>query len=172
MKRRALMPDIEAKARRDALNQMADAYKAAYDKSIEHGEPDAYPLANQLAARVVLSWRSKEADKQVTTALADLEQLAATLAGTRTDAFNLAASADRLLLHALQERTVSDDTRSTIAGLLSRAMSRGASSNVRDSMRTQIQFFRQMMKTEFPKDDRAEIVAQMNALEKALFPKA
>jgi hypothetical protein len=131
-------------------------------------KPDS---SNQLAAVVVLSWRSKEADKKVTAALADLEQLAATLAGTRTDAFNLAASADRLLLHALQQRELSDATRATIVGLLSRAMSRGASSNLRDALRTQIQFFRQMMRTEFPKDDRAAIVAQMNALEKALFPK-
>src|SRR4029079_11221898 len=103
--------------------------------------------------------------------LADLEQLAAKLGATRTDAFNLAASADRLLLHALQERELRDATRTAIVGLLSRAMSRGASSKVRDSMRTQIQFFRQMMRTEFPTDDRAEIVAQMNKLEKALFPK-
>ena len=36
-------------------------------------------------------------------------------------------------------------------------------------MRTQIQFFRQMMKTEFPKDDRTEIIGQMNQLEQALF---
>jgi len=108
----------------------------------------------------------------VTAALADLEQLAAKLAGTRTDAFNLAASANRLLLHALQERDLSDATRARIVELLSRAMSRGASSKSRDSMQTQIQFFRQMMKTEFPKDDRTEIIGQMNQLEKALFSKA
>jgi hypothetical protein len=29
-----------------------------------------------------------------------------------------------------------------------------------------------MMKTEFPKDDRTEIIGQMNQLEKALFAKA
>src|SRR4029453_14493785 len=162
MKRRALMPGIEAKVRRTALREMADAYKAAYDKSVKSGEPDAYPLANQLAAGVVLSWRSKDADKKVTAALADLEQLAAKLAGTRTDAFNLAASANRLLLHALQERDLSDATRARIVELLSRAMSRGASSKARDSMQTQIQFIRQMMKTEFPKDDRTEIFGQMN----------
>ena len=171
MKRRALMPDIEAKVRRDALNEMADAYQAAYDRSVERGEPDPYPLANQLAANIVLSWRSKEADKKATAALADLEQLAARLAGTKTDAFNLSASADRLLLHALQDREVSDATRATIVERLSSAVSRGASPLVRDSMRTQIRFYRQMMKTEFPKDDRAEIIEQLNQLEQALLPK-
>jgi hypothetical protein len=172
MKRRALLPGIEAKARRGALSEMARAYKAAYDKSVKSGEPVAYPLANQLAANVVLSWRSKEADKTVTAGLEDLGQLAAQLAGTRTDAFNLAASAERLLLQALQQRELSDATRARIVDLMSRAMSRGASATVRESMRTQIQFFRQMMRTEFPKDDRAAIIGQMNSLETALFPKA
>jgi hypothetical protein len=172
MKRRALLPGIEAKARRGALSEMAGAYKAAYDKSVKSGEPVAYPLANQLAANVVLSWRSKEADKTVAAGLEDLGQLAAQLAGTRTDAFNLAASAERLLLQALLQRELSDATRARIVDLMSGAMSRGASASVRESMRTQIQFFRQMMRTEFPKDDRAAIIGQMNSLETALFPKA
>src|SRR4029453_14029653 len=92
--------------------------------------------------------------------------------GTRPDFFNLAASANRLLLHALQERDLSDATRARIVELLSRAMSRGASSKGGDSMQTKTQVFRQMMKTEFPKDDRTEIIGQMNQLEKALFAKA
>jgi hypothetical protein len=76
------------------------------------------------------------------------------------------------LLQALQQRELSDATRARIVDLMSRAMSRGASATVRESMRTQIQFFRQMMRTEFPKDDRAAIIGQMNSLETALFPKA
>jgi hypothetical protein len=39
---------------------------------------------------------------------------------------------------------------------------------VRDSMRTQFRFFRQMMETEFPKEGRDEIVRQLTQLEEKL----
>ncbi len=170
MKRRAMLPEADAASRRGALREMSRAYGAAYELSRKRGAGDAYPLANQIAADVVVSWRSTEAGSRdaVAAKLRDLEELAIALAGTQTDAFNLSATADRLMLQALLRRDSTDTTFEGIFDAFSAALSRGASSKVRDSMRTQFQFFRHFMKTEFPKDEREQIIRQMMLLEEKL----
>jgi hypothetical protein len=171
LKRRALMPGVAGATRRNALRGMREAYKAAYDHSRKTGAGDAYPLANQIGADVVLSWRSKAASNQDTVAAAidELEQLAASLAATKTDTFNLSAAADRLLLRALLRQDLDEPTRTQIGKAYQRAMSRGSTSKVRDSIRTQFRFFRTLMKTELPKDiGRDQILQQLKALENKL----
>jgi tetratricopeptide (TPR) repeat protein len=178
LKHRALMPGIDAATRRKALREMRDAYEAAYVHSKRNGPGDAYPLANQIAGDVVLSWRGKGRPSAtlgtgvngdaVGASITELEQLATALAATHTDTFNLSAAADRLLLRALLRRDLDDGARDLVAQAYTSAMSRGATSKVRDSMRTQFRFFRQMMETEFPKEGRDEIIRQLTQLEEKL----
>ena len=163
-KRRALM-SIKAAARRQALRGMSRAYKQAYDVSRENQAGDAYPLSNQIAADVVLSWHARPPN-DVAAALEDLRRLAGSLAGTRTDTFSLTAQADCLLLDALSRRKLDEPTRVAIAQAFARALSRGASSKARASIGSQFQFFARLAATELPKEDRATLIEQLTLLEK------
>ena len=166
MKRRALVSSKTGME--DVLGKMSAAYKAAYDLSCKHGKPDAYPLGNQIAADVVLSWATEDAadgTAGVLESLKTLEELAGTLTGSRTDTFNLLAAADRLLLQALAERNLDDAVRGRIQERFAAAMSRGATARQRDSMRTQFQFFGSLMQTRFPKAGRDEMSRQIKLLD-------
>ena len=168
MKRRALLPSKNG-ARHKALQEMSAAYKAAYDLSIKNNAPDAYPLGNQIAADVVLSWGTKDTSKErviaVQASLEALAEVADTLARTRTDTFNLLAAADRLLLDALVRRSLDDTARARIQVKFAAALSRGATARERDSIRTQFRFFTNLMQTEFPSAGRKEMLGQMALLE-------
>ena len=172
MKRRALLPPGKAATRREALREMSKAYKAAYERSRKNAAGDPYPLANQIATDIVLSWRSKVTQNGLATgeyaSLKELEEVANAMAGSRTDVFILTAAADRLLLQALVQRQLNDKTRDAIVEKFSSALSRGATAKQRDSMRTQFQFFRCLMQTEFPKEGREEMIRQMELLEEKL----
>jgi len=167
MKRRAeLGPNPEA--RRDALAQMSDAYGKAFDLSRRGGRAgDPYPLANRIAADVVTSWRSGNgadagAIEELLTLLDAAEQAGA---GTHTDAFNLVARAERDLLQALLAGALDEATSRRVEEAFARGLSRGASAQHRDSVRTQFRFFRTMMATEFPEERRDEMIARLSALE-------
>ena len=171
MKRRALLPAKEG-VRQKALQGMSAAYRAAYELSSKNNARDAYPLGNQIAADVVLSWGTKETSQErvaaVLALLEELEEVAEALASTRTDTFNLSAAADRLLLYALVQRNMDDNARAKIVTRFAAALSRGATAKERDSMRTQFQFFTTLMQTEFPKGARSGMLAQMALLEAAV----
>lgn len=171
MKRRALLPSSPG-VRHKSLQEMSAAYRSAYELSCKNNGRDAYPLGNQIAADVVLSWGAKGASKErvaaVLASLEELEEVAGALASTRTDTFNLSAAADRLLLHALVQRELDDKARARILVKFRAALSRGATVRERDSMRTQFRFFRSLMQTEFPKAGRAEMMRQMALLEEAM----
>jgi pimeloyl-ACP methyl ester carboxylesterase/tetratricopeptide (TPR) repeat protein len=167
LKRRAVMAADSDKVR-EALKAMSAAYEEAYKRSCAIKKPDAYPLVNQIAADVVLSWGTKgdvkKAPAGLLSSLKILEDLSASLASSRTDAFNLSAAADLLLLRALAERRLDDKTRDRIAERFTAALSRGASERIRDSMRTQFGFFLQVMKTQFPEPARDKMIDQMEGL--------
>jgi pimeloyl-ACP methyl ester carboxylesterase/tetratricopeptide (TPR) repeat protein len=166
LKRRAVLPGIDAATRRKALCGMRTAYEAAYHLSRENGLGDAYPLGNQIAADIVLSWsNTTNKGDDVAASIDELEQLASALASTRTDTFNLVASADHLLLRALVRRDLNEAVCEGIAQGFTNALSRGASSKERDSIRTQFRFFRALMGTEFPQEGRDEMIQQMTTLE-------
>jgi pimeloyl-ACP methyl ester carboxylesterase/tetratricopeptide (TPR) repeat protein len=168
MKRRAMVTR-DPKARRKALERMSEAYKRAYDISRQRGTADAYPLGNQIAADVVLSWRTngtrRRAAAGVSASLKELETLASELGGSRTDVFSLSAAADRLLLHALLKRELDEKTCAGVLERLLSALSRGATARQRDSMRTQFHFFRRLMETDFPEARREATIRQIMLLE-------
>jgi len=169
MKRRAQLPGLKSADRRTALREMSAAYEKSYERSRQNGVGNPFPLTNHLAADIVLSWTANKAlGKQIAKALAEYEQLAALLAAKETDPFILSGPADCLLLQALNRRVLDDAARNRIVQAFRGALSRGASSKVRDSMRTQFRFYRRLMETELPKEERAELIAQITALEEAL----
>ncbi len=168
MQRRVLVPALTGAARREALQKMSDAYRAAYERSVQSGAPDAYPLANQIAADIVRSWRHRTIRSTAKTSLAALEQLATELATDRTDTFNLSAAADRLLLESLLNRRLDDATRSRIHDSFAAALSRGASPGARLSIRTRFGFFLSLLATEFPEEGRDVMIQQLTWLQEKL----
>src|SRR4051812_32120093 len=163
MKRRALLPGVKQPSRRAALSEMRNAYKAAYDLSVERGHPDAYPLANRLAADVVLSWHADDGGgtaDELKASVSELRQLAGALAGTRTDTFTLSAAADAELLDVLVERSTDDEAWARVEGVFTGVLSRGATPRVRDSMRVQLRFLRQMAEHALTKSENPDAVIE------------
>jgi hypothetical protein len=171
-KRRALLPGITEASRRKALSDMRKAYTAAYDLSRERGEPAAYALANRLAADVVLSWHREDGSgnaKDLKASVSELRQIAGALAGTRTDTFTLSAAADAELLDVLVERSTDDERWARVEGVFTGVLSRGATPRVRDSMRVQLRFLRQMAEHALPKgDERAALIDRLDRLDQAI----
>ncbi len=176
MKRRAIGVARDAKLRRKALEEMRDAYKNAYDMSRANGAGDAFPLGNQIAADLVLSWRDNGSPKKddaragVAASLKELRTMADGLASSNTDFFSLVVVADQMLLQALMEGQLDDKTRDGILQKFKRALSRGITARQRDSVRTQFLFFRRLMQAGFAKEDRDRIVPQLEFLEQKLVP--
>lgn len=152
-KRQAMFGD-EA-LRRQALEAMSEAYRHAYERSREAGDPDTYPLANWIAADVVLGWRDETRARAVPPLLAEYTGLAGRRMSEATDPFVLSAAADALLLKALAARSLDGRARAAIQQKFTNALSRGASARVRDSMRAQFDFFSAVMETELPEAERA-----------------
>jgi hypothetical protein len=167
-KRRALAVTDPAERHR-ALKEMSKAYGRAYDVASGNGETGAYPLANQLAADIVLNWaptaRKTGGTKSIVQRLDKLEAAAVALAASSTDAYDLSAAAERRLMNALARRRITEDIRKEIERKYLEALSRGATARKRDSMRTQFHYFVTMMSTEFPERGRAELIEHMNKLE-------
>jgi tetratricopeptide (TPR) repeat protein len=167
MKRRALFAS-DVITRRDALREMSRAYANAFAVSTRDGAGDTYPLTNHIAAEVVLSWQegnvagSLDDIKRLLNRLQDVER---SRAGAYTDAFNLVSRAERSLLEALVARQLDDETVARICEEFSHALSRGATPRERGSIRTQLQFFRTLMDTEFPDTGRDQMIARLTTLE-------
>jgi hypothetical protein len=176
MKRRAIAAR-DAKARRAALEKMSAAYRSAYDLSRADGPGDAFPLDNQIAADIVLSWETNGASKRnggravVAAALKELGAIADGLSSSKTDFFSLVVVADRMLLESLMEGRLDDATRDAILQKFSRALSRGVTARQRDSVRTQFLFFRRLMQSGFKKEGRDKILRQLEFLEGKLLPR-
>jgi hypothetical protein len=177
MKRRAIAGAGDAKVRRRALEQMSEAYRSAYDLSRVDGPGDVFPLGNQIAADIVLSWSANGASKRggqragVGALLKELGAMADGLSSSKTDFFSLAAGADRILLEALMEQRLDDETRDVILQKFSRALSRGVTARQRDSVSTQFLFFRRLMLSAFPKEGRDKVLRQLEFLEDRLLPR-
>ena len=170
MKRRALFA-TDAATRRDALREMSRAYANAFAVSTRHGPGDTYPLSNHIAAEVVLSWQEGEVAghlddvKRLLNRLQDVER---SRVGVYTDAFNLLSRGERSLLEALVARQLDDQTVARIGDEFSRALSRGATPRERGSIRTQLQFFRTLLNTEFPDSGRDQMIARLATLEEKM----
>lgn len=168
-KRRALFATDDRATRQQALKGMSDAYKEAFRRSAEKTPPgDPYPLANQIAADVIRSWHpdaAKNARAEITALLNNLDEAERSRNGSRTDAFNLIARAERSLLNALLARTLDDEVVRQIHGQFADGLSRGATARQRGSIRTQFRFFQEMMRTEVAEQERDEMIRQLAALE-------
>ena len=170
MKRKAMLSDGDE--RRKALLHMSDAYRHAYERSKTNGDRDTYPLGNQLAADIVLSWQMG-ADGNgnaaaITSLLSEFEDAARERMAKNTDTFSLSAGADRLLLRALLDRRLDDQARQCIRQEFVKSLSRGATTRVRESMRAQFDFFRCVMHTEFPQDARTAMLQDLDRLQEML----
>ena len=168
-KRRAMMPGQTNEERKKALKDMSRAYKHAVTQVGVNGSGQTYPFANQLAAEVVLSW-SKADRTGLSDSLATLEQLATADVGARTDTFSLSALADLKILTALADRDVDPASWSGVAECLAGVLSRGAGARVRESMRTQLRFFRVLAEAEFPETARQAVIARLEELEETMIP--
>lgn len=174
MKRRAMFATASA-ARREHLVRMRDAYDAAWQVSLKAAPPgDPYPLANHLAAAVVLQWGAGEAAAKragraaIAQGLDALAEAAESSAHRHTDAFNLVARTERLVLRGLMNGTLSDKERQAIEDGFRRGLSRGATPRELGSVRTQFHFFRTMAKTELPKEKGDRLAEQLNGIQKSV----
>lgn len=175
MKRRALIATRSA-TRRKYLRRMREAYLDAWRCSLAstpHGDP--YPLANALAADVVLHWGTsatgsqRAAERQaVVEQIERLEDAARASAYTSTAAYNLIATAERQLLIALLDGALDAAEQSAIEAAFAAGLSRGSTPRERGSIRTQLTFFETMAATELSATARAPLVASLEALEKTV----
>ena len=172
MKQKATLASTP-ETRQQALREMSEAYGKAYEKSKKDGTADSYPLGNQLAADVVLSWQNGASGNghvaAVSARLAELEEAANKRLAEHTDAYNLSAAADRLLLQALLERKLDEAARQAISQKFVNAMSRGTTTRVRDSMRAQFDFFRSfLVDAALPKEVSDEMRDSLQRLQEML----
>ena len=97
-----------------------------------------------------------------------LERAEEARAVLQTDAFQLVAKADRSVIRALLDGDLSDRDRQRVEEEDARGLSRGATPRERDSIRTQLTFFRRMAETELPGERSTQLIAQLRALEMAV----
>lgn len=174
MKRRAMFATASTE-RRQFLTEMRDAYAAAWRISLNSAPPgNPYPLANQLAAAVVLYWGASDAagKRAARTAISQgldaLTEAAEQSAHRQTDAFNLVARAERRVLRAIVNGALSDKERQGVEDELRRGLSRGVTPRELGSMRTQFDFFELMAGTELPQTKGAQLIQQLTTLQNSV----
>jgi uncharacterized protein YejL (UPF0352 family) len=167
---------LSTDARRAALEAMRDSYAEALKFAREGGpKARAYPLANCLAAQVVLGWQEphtpaapSEVVKASEAGLIDLKAVATELAMSSTDFWDLSAMADFKLLTALIACVLDPGQCEDVATEYIRAGLRGVLPRHRASMLDQIRFYRLMADTEAPADRRDDLIVGLDDLLKAL----
>jgi hypothetical protein len=171
-KRRFRLARAHSAVRAEALREMSKAYERAYELARASSNGDlVYPLGNQVAAELVLSWRSrngKRPSKALRDQLGRLREAARAAASFRTDTFSLVAAAEHMLLEALAARALNDAAVAAILNRLNEALSRGATRREVSSIRTQLTFFRTAAETELPRERRAQVIERLDALGAAL----
>lgn len=174
MKRRFMISEDRPATRREALREMSRAYGKAYELARPASRGDrTYPLSNQLAADIVLSWfkaDDKPAMAKILDRLRDLQDQVSAAASSRTDTFNLLAAADHMLLDALARRALDGTSTTAILGRFADAVSRGVTPREQDSIRTQLRFLQAAVLAAWPKSRRSKASRQLKLLEEALPP--
>jgi tetratricopeptide (TPR) repeat protein len=162
--------------RRPALEAMRDSYAEALKLAREGGpKARAYPLANWLAAQVVLVWQEphtpatpSDAVKAIEAGLIDLKAVATELATSSTDFWDLSAMADFKLLTALSACVLDAGQCEDVATEYIRAGLRGVLPRERASMLDQIVFYQLMAESEAPPDRLATLIVGLDDLSKTL----
>jgi hypothetical protein len=125
---------------------MTQAYDEAYTQAVKQGRSNAwYPLENAVAGRLALQWLSpgrQARSRDITGALQVLRDFADKLAGSSTDLWELALSADVRLLEAAARRALPAAERAEIAGAYHQSAVRAGSPREVASTTGQIAFLR------------------------------
>ena len=173
MKRRALLARTDASLRREALQGMSRAYAEAFERSKTTAQPlgTPYPLANQIAAEIVLGWATSNG-ATLPPLLEMLKKASDAQASSHTDFFSLSALAECALLNALRDPSLDDGARETVQERYFSALSRGITTRQLDSVRTMLNFFSTLIQAEYPDGKLAAVTAQLALLEKALVARA
>jgi tetratricopeptide (TPR) repeat protein len=173
MKRRALLALSNAGERARALEEMSRAYGEAFKRSRSERQPlgVAYPLANQIAAEIVLGWQTG-GRPSVPDLLDTLQKAADAQAASHTDFFSLAAVAECALLRALQGPVLDDAATQKVQDAYVNALSRGITTRQLDSVRTMFGFFRSLIAAEYPDGTLAGVTKQLALIEAALVARA
>jgi len=161
--------------RHAALEAMRRSYKEALEFALKGGpKARAYPLANWLAAEVVLGWRRADAEmpsedaKILDAGLIDLKMTALELSTSSTGFWDLSATADSALLTALRSCALDARQGEDVAKEYIRAGLRAVSPRERASMLDQIVFYRLMAETEAPDGRRDALIPGLDGLIAAL----
>jgi tetratricopeptide (TPR) repeat protein len=173
MKRRALLAGTDPVKRKAALEAMSRAYGEAFKRSCSDRQPlgVAYPLANQIAAEIILGWQGSHGTS-IPDLLEALQKVADAQAATHTDFFSLAAVAECALLRALREPALDDTVRQEVQDEYLNALSRGITTRQLDSVRTMFGFFITLIAAEYPEGRLAPVAKQLSLIEQALVAKA
>ncbi len=148
-KRRAIL--VRGRARRAALEEMQRAYARAFDLA---GRDDssvrAYALGNRLASDVILGWsgRGRRGGDELRKGLRTYAEIAEELRRKSTAFFELAATADYLLLSELAKGALSTAARRRVQEAFVQAGLRGVVPRHRASFRDQLGFYAAMSVTE------------------------
>ena len=179
-KRRAVLT-TDAEESREAVARMRHAYEQAYQVSVKHKRPDPYPLANQIAAEIVLEWiraeggaakgkkgtgKGKTAAKasKVPALLEQLDEATEVAAETRADGYGSLAGVDRQFLQVLVVRRLEARTREAIVSGYGVALARGATARMRESIRTHVAFLMQMIQVHLPEPERKRLGADLQSI--------
>lgn len=173
MKRRVLLTLSDTALRRKALGDMSRAYAEAYTRSRTDACPLGvpYPLANQLAAEIILGWSANNS-QAVPALLEALQSASQAQAGTHTDFFSLAAVAECALLRALHAWALDAEARQRVEERYLAALSRGITTRQLVSVRMMLGFFRTLIAAEHPDGRLDEMSKQLGTLEQALIARA
>jgi tetratricopeptide (TPR) repeat protein len=173
MKRRALLAGPDSELSRRALREMSAANAEAFERTRTPAQPlgTPYPLANQLAAEIILSWSSN--DGQAIPALLEALQAASDAqAASHTDFFSLSAIAECALLKALRGPALDAAARQHVEERYVAALSRGITTRQLASVRMMLGFFRTLISAEHPDGKLDEVSKQLGTLEQALVSRA
>jgi tetratricopeptide (TPR) repeat protein len=173
MKRRALLAGTDSEQRRRALREMSMAYAEAFERSRTTAQPlgTPYPLANQLAAEIILGWSANNG-QAIPTLLDALQAASDAQATSHTDFFSLSAVAECALLKALRGPALDAAARQHVEERYIAALSRGITTRQLASVRMMLGFFRTLIAAEHPDGKLDEVSKQLGTLEQALVARA
>jgi CHAT domain-containing protein/lecithin:cholesterol acyltransferase len=166
---------------RKALVEMKHCYAEGYNIGKAARRSDVYyPLANRLAAEIVLSWEQptgrqpqrgkKKGADPITEGLAELAAHAKDLEYKSLFFWDMSLTSDQKLLDALYaQRMTVKDQKEILSGYLE-AKRRGGSAREMDSVIKNIRFFESMVATQAPPKIRQQLSAGLKKLRESLEP--
>jgi CHAT domain-containing protein/pimeloyl-ACP methyl ester carboxylesterase len=138
------------KSRMDALQDMRDYYRQAFELGYSENKPDAYPLSNWVTAAVVLNWLGRPQEQSWQTTLPELTNQIVNDAKLKLaknpDYWASLVEPDCVLMKALVKNTFSDEACKDIGEGYRLAVERGASHKDKHALCEHIEFLMAMAK--------------------------